>query len=130
MARRARRSAVILAIGGLAAWLGIRIGLYGFGLAVGIVFAVPVLYLAWRYVASGHRLDAGLVLGSFGAVWASFEAATWLNAASDPAVSIPGWSPLPLAIATSLLVASVAIAARGWRRSSSESIGHVGGTWR
>jgi hypothetical protein len=111
---RARRWAVMVAIGGVAAWLWIRLGLYGFGLAVGIAFALPVVYLAWRYVASGHRLDAGLLLGSFGGVWASFEAATWLNAASDPAVSIPGWSPIPLAIATSLLVLSVAIAATGF----------------
>ncbi|HSK47584.1 MAG TPA: hypothetical protein VLA05_06220 [Coriobacteriia bacterium] len=111
---KARRWAVILAIGALTAWLWIRLGLYGFGLAVGIVVAAPVVYLAWRYLRSGRRLDAGMVLGSFAAVWASFEAATWLNAASDPAVSIPGWSPVPLAAAVALLVVSVAIAASGF----------------
>lgn len=111
---KARRWAVILAIGGLAAWLWIRLGLYGFGLAVGIVVALPVLYLAWRYLGSGRRLDAGMVLGSFAGVWASFEAARWLNAASDPAVSIPGWSPVPLAAAVALLVVGVVIAASGF----------------
>lgn len=110
---KARRWAVILGIGGLAAWLWIRLGLYGFGLAVGLVAALPVLYLAWRYLAPGRRLDAGLVLGSFAGVWASFETARWLNAERDPAVIIPGWSPVPLAVAVALLVVSVAIAASG-----------------
>ena len=111
---KARRWAVILAIGGLAAWLWIRLGLYGFGLAVGIAVALPVLYLTWRFLGSGRRLEAGMVLGSFAGVWASFEAARWLNAASDPAVFIPGWSPVPLAAAVALLVVSVAIAASGF----------------
>lgn len=110
---KARRWAVLLAIGSLAAWLWIRLGLYGFGLAVGIVVVLPVLYLAWRYVRSERRLDAGRVLGSFAGVWATFEAARWLNAASDAAVSIPGWSPVPLATAVGLLIVSVAIAASG-----------------
>lgn len=110
---KARRWAVILAIGAVAGWLWIRLGLYGFGLVVGIIVALPVLYLAWRYLASGRRLDAGLALGSFAGVWATFEAARWLNAASDPAVSIPGWSAVPLATAVGLLIVSVAIAATG-----------------
>jgi hypothetical protein len=109
----ARRWAVILAIGALEAWLWIRLGLYGFGLAVAAVVALPVLYLAWRYLGSGRRLDAGVVLASFAGVWATFEAARWLNAASDPAVSIPGWSPFPLATALGLLIVSIAIAASG-----------------
>lgn len=67
--------------------------------------------LAWRYLASGRRLDAGLVLGSFVGVWATFEAAGWLNAALDPPISVPGWSPVPFATAVGLLIASVAIAA-------------------
>lgn len=111
---QARRWAIILAIGGLAAWHWIRVGLYGFGLAAGILVVVPVLHLAWRYLGSGRRLDAGMVLGSFAGVWATFELATWLNAASDPAVSIPGWSPVPLATAVGLLIVSVAIAASGF----------------
>lgn len=106
--------AALLAIGGLAAWLWNRLGLYGFGLAVGIVVALPLLHLVWRYLGSGRRLDAGMVLGSFASVWAIFEAATWLNAASDPAVSIPGWSPVPLSTAVGLLIVSVAIAATGF----------------
>lgn len=111
---RTRRSAVILAIGALAAWLWIRLGLYGFGLTVGVVVALPVGYLAWRYIGLGRRLDAGMVLGSFAGVWASFEVARWVNSASDPAVLIPGWSPVPLAAAVALLVVSVAIAASGF----------------
>lgn len=111
---KARRWAVILAIGGLAGWLWIRLGLYGFGPAVGIVVVLPILYLAWRYLGSGRRLEAGMVLGSFAVVWASFEGTRWVIAASDPAVSIPGWSPIPLAAAVASLAVSVAIAASGF----------------
>lgn len=109
----AQRWAVILAIGALGAWLWIRLGLYGFGLPVGIVVALPVMYLAWRYLASGRHIDAGVVLGGFAGVWAIFELATWLNVALDPAVVIPGWSPIPLATAVGLLIVSVTIAAIG-----------------
>lgn len=44
----------------------------------------------------------------------AIKSARWVNAASDPAVSIPGWSPVPLAGAVALLVMSVAIAASGF----------------
>ena len=105
------RWAVTLAIGALAAWLWIRLGLYGFGLPMGAVVVLPVVYLAWRHEASGRHLEAGVVLGTFAAVWATFEVASWINAERDPAVVIPGWSPIPLASAAALLILSVTIAA-------------------
>lgn len=102
---------MILLIGALAASLWVRLGLYGYGLPVGLVTALPVIYLAGRYLIARDLLAVAAVVGSFAVVWAIFEARTWLNAASDPAVEIPGWSPLPLAASVALVVMSLALAA-------------------
>jgi len=70
-----------------------------------------VLFLAWHYVRLNRMLDAGVLVGSFAVVWVGFEALAWLNAVSDPAVVIPGWSPVPLATAVALLILSMALTA-------------------
>ena len=108
----ARRLAVVAAIGALAALIWIRLGLYGFGLPVGLVVLVPVVLLGWLYMRLRRVVDLGALLGAFGLSWAAFEGWVWLNAESDPAVSIPGWSPIPLATAVALLLIGIAVLVR------------------
>lgn len=106
---RAIRIVVIAVIGGLTAWLWIRLGLYGFGLPVGFVTLVPLALLGAVYARGRRILDLGLLLGSFAFVWSAFEAWTWVSAASDPAVAIPDWTPVPLLVAVALLVVAGAL---------------------
>jgi hypothetical protein len=108
--RTIARLAVVAAIGLAAAWVWIRLGLYGFGLPVGILTLTPLAMLGLLYARSHQLADLGLLLGTFAAAWTAFEAARWLNAASDPAVSIPGWTPIPLAASVALLILAVAVA--------------------
>jgi len=106
---RIPRVIVVSLIGVATAWLWIRLGLYGFGLPVGFTTLLPLALLGVLY-ARTHRLgDLGVLLAAFAAVWTAFETWTWLNAASDPAVSIPGWTPVPLATAVALLVVAGAV---------------------
>lgn len=93
------RLAVVTLIGLATAWLWIRLGLYGFGLPIGLAALMPLAMLGVLYVRTRRIGDLGLLLGVFAAAWTAFEAWRWLNAASDPAVSIPGWTPVPLIIA-------------------------------
>ena len=106
-----RRWAIVLAIGALAGALWIRLGLYGFGLPIGMVTLLPALFLLWHYLAARQLMSAAALVGSLAGVWATFEAGIWLNAASDRAVEIPGWSPVPLAVAVALVIVSLALAA-------------------
>ena len=113
--RDARTFGVVAAIGIASAWLWMRIGLYGFGLPAGLAVLLPLavlaaIYMRWRRIA---RL--GVLLGAFGATWAAFEAGAWLNAATDPAVSIPGWSPVPLGASVAFLVLAIALGVAGTR---------------
>lgn len=112
------RLAVVTAIGLAAAWLWIRVGLNGLGLPMGLVTLAPLAILGLLYARSRRIVDFGVLLGAFAVVWTAFEAWSWLNAAADPAVSIPGWTPIPLAAALILLVAAgaVAIGAASHRR--------------
>lgn len=103
------RLAVVAAIGLATAWVWIRLGLYGFGLPVGLAALVPLAMMGLLYVRRRRTADLGVLVGAFAAGWTAFEAWRWLNAASDPAVSIPGWTPFPLAAAVALLVAAVAV---------------------
>ncbi len=111
--RGVRRLLVVCAIGIATAWMWIRLGLYGFGLPVGILILAPAVLLGVGYVRTGRLGHLGVLLGAFAAAWAAFEAWTWLNAATDPAVSIPGWTPIPLATAVALLVVASAIVVAG-----------------
>jgi hypothetical protein len=99
----------VTAIGLATAWVWIRLGLYGFGLPAGLPTLIPLALLGLLYVQRRRTADLGVLLGAFAGVWAAFEAWRWLNAASDPAVSIPGWTPLPLAAAVALLLVAGAL---------------------
>lgn len=103
------RLAVVTALGLATAWAWIRLGLYGFGLPVGLVALSPLAMLGALYARSHRLADVGVLLGTFAVAWTAFEAWRWLDAASDPAVSIPGWTPIPLAAAVALLVVAVAV---------------------
>ena len=70
----------------------------------------PLAILGGLYVRTNRLRDLGMLVGSFAAAWTSFEAWAWLNAASDPAVTIPGWTPLPLTTAVALFVMATAVA--------------------
>lgn len=109
----ARRLAVVAVLGLISALIWIRVGLYGLGLPVGLVALVPVALVIALYLRAGRALDVGIVLGAFAGSWTAFEAWRWLNAALDPAVSIPGWSPVPLVAATVLLVVGIGVALLG-----------------
>jgi hypothetical protein len=105
------RVVVVSLIGVATAWLWIRLGLYGFGLPVGLVTVIPSVMLGLIYARTRRIADLGVLLGAFAAVWAAHETWTWVNDLSDPAVSIPGWTPVPLAAAIALLVVAVSIMA-------------------
>jgi hypothetical protein len=107
--RTIARLAVVTAIGLATAWVWIRFGLYGFGPPVGLAALIPLVTLGVLYARRSRGADLGVLLGAFAAVWTAFEAWRWLNGASDPAVSIPGWTPFPLAAAVALLVIAIAV---------------------
>ena len=111
--RMLARVSVVTMIGLATAWLWIRLGLYGFGLPIGLAALIPLATLGVLYVRTSRLGDLGVLLVSFAAAWTAFEAWTWLNAASDPAVVIPGWTPVPLVIASALLVIAGAVAIAG-----------------
>ena len=104
------RFVIVAAIGALAGLLWIRIALYGFGLPVMLAWIVGLALLAAYYIRQDRLRDYGLLLAAFAFVWAAFEAWTWANASADPAVVIPGWSPVPFATAIALLIMSTAVA--------------------
>ena len=104
------RIAVVILIGLATAWIWIRLGLYGFGWPAAAATLAPLAILTGLYVRTNRLRDLGMLVGSFAAAWTSFEAWAWLNAASDPAVTIPGWTPLPLATAVALFVMATAVA--------------------
>lgn len=112
--RGVRRLIVVCAIGIATAWMWIRLGLYGFGPAVGVLVLAPAVLLGVGYVRTGRLGHFGGLLGAFAAAWAAFEAWTWLNAVTDPAVSIPGWTPIPLATAVALFVVASALLVAAW----------------
>ena len=116
--RDTARRAVIVLVGAATAWIWIRLGLYGFGLPVGLAALVPLLALGVLYARTRRLSALGVLLGSFAVVWAAFETWAWLNAASDPAVSIPGWTPVPLATAIALLVVAGAVVIASSSQSS------------
>lgn len=103
------RLTVVLLIGLATAWLWIRLGLYGFGLPVGVAALIPLATLGVLYLRTRRIGDLGVLLGVFAAVWTAFEAWTWLNAAFDPAMFIPGWTPVPLVITSTLLLIAGAV---------------------
>ena len=103
------RHAVIALIGAATAWIWIRLGLYGFGLSGGLAALIPLVMLAVLYVRTRRLSDVGVLLASFGAVWTAFETGAWLNATSDPAVTIPHWTPAPLIAAVALLVVGLSV---------------------
>jgi len=103
------RLAVVTAIGLATTWLWIRLGIYGLGLLVGLVVLLPLAMLGLLYAYRRRTADLGVLFGAFAAGWAAFEGWRWLNAASDPAVSIPGWTPFPLAAAVALFLIAVAV---------------------
>ena len=103
------RVIVVSLIGITTAWLWIRLGLYGFGLPAGVAVVAPSLMLGVWYARTGRIGDLGVLLGAFAAAWTAFETWTWLNATTDPAVSIPGWTPIPLATAIALLIVAAAV---------------------
>ena len=109
----APRLAVVVALGLISALIWIRVGLYGFGLPVGLVALVPVGLLIVLYLRMGRTRDVGIFLGAFAGSWTAFETWTWVNAATDPSVSIPGWTPFPLVAAVVLLVVGVGVALLG-----------------
>ena len=106
---RIPRVVVVSLIGVATAWLWIRLGLYGFGLPVGFTTLLPLAMLGVLYARTHRFGDLGVLLAACAAVWTAFETWTWLNAASDSAVSIPGWTPVPLAAAVALLVVAGAV---------------------
>jgi hypothetical protein len=108
--RGAARIAVVIFIGLATAWIWIRLGLYGFGWPAAAATLAPLAILTGLYLRTNRLRDLGMLVGAFAAAWASFEASAWLNAASDPAVSIPGWTPIPLATAVALFVMAAAVA--------------------
>ncbi len=107
------RLTVVTLIGLATAWLWIRVGLYGFGLPVGLATLIPLATLGVLYHRTRRIGDLGVLLGVFAAAWMAFEAWTWLNAASDPAVFIPNWTPVPLVIASTLLLIAGAVIVEG-----------------
>lgn len=106
----ASRLAVVVALGIISALIWIRLGLYGFGLPVGLLALLPVVLLVAFYLRAGRTVDLGVLLGAFAASWTAFELWTWVNAATDPAVSIPDWTPFALVAAVALLVVGVGVA--------------------
>lgn len=114
-----RKLAVVGAIGVLAALIWLRLGLYGFGLPRGLLALLPV-FVAGRFYLRARQIRAlGVLLEAFALTWVAFETWVWMNAATDPAVSIPGWSPLPLASAAVLLLVGVGLVG-GAKESRSE----------
>lgn len=111
-----RRLGVVVLIGAASAWIWIRLGIYGFGVAAGLAALVPVGVLGAFYVQAGRIADLGVLLGAFGLAWSAFEVWTWTSTASDAAVTIPGWTPVPLATSVALLIIGVAIAIAGLTR--------------
>ena len=103
------RLAVVTALGLATAWVWLRLGLDGFGLPAGLATLIPLALLGLLYIRRRRTADLGVLLGAFAAAWVAFEAWRWLNAASDPAVSLPGWTPFPLAAAAALLFVAVAV---------------------
>ena len=103
------RRAVVILIGAATAWIWIRLGLYGFGLPVGLATLIPLVILTGLYTRTDRPRELGVLLGSFAAPWAAFETWTWLNGGSDPAVSYLGWTPIPLAAAVALLIIAGAV---------------------
>lgn len=103
------RGVVTALVGAATAWLWIRLGLYGFGLPVGFATLIPLALLGVLHARQRRTVHLGVLLGSFAAVWTAFEGWTWLNGATDPAVSIPDWTPIPLAAAVALLFTAGAV---------------------
>lgn len=104
---------VIALIGVATAWLWIRLGLYGLGLPIGFAALIPLGVLGAWYTRSRQIVDVGVLVGAFALAWSAFEVWTWLNAAGDPAVSIPDWTPIPLAASVTLLLIGIAVTVAG-----------------
>lgn len=100
-------------IGAATAGLWIRLGLYGLGLPIGLLTLIPSALLGVRYARERRAVDLGVLLGSLAAIWMAFEAWTWLNAATDPGVVIPDWTPIPLAAAVVLVLVAGGLVAVG-----------------
>lgn len=113
MMRTAPPGLVPALIGAATAGLWIRLGLYGFGLPIGLLTLIPSALLGVRYARERGVVDLGMLLGSFAAVWTAFEAWTWFNAATDPGVVVPDWTPIPFAAAIVLLLLAGGLAAVG-----------------
>jgi|SRR6266550_4874645 len=102
-----------------------------FGLAIGFLFRVlwisplglfPVA-LAAMLIADWVHHRRGRELGAFltgaGALWVWGEVSSVINDLSDEAVTIPGWTPIPLAVSLIALVfgaALLALSARSGHR--------------
>lgn len=65
---------------------------------------LPVVVIGLYYASRNRVRDLGVLVGLFGGTWSAFEIWSWLNARTDAAVSIPCWSPLPLAAAVAVLL--------------------------
>ena len=70
-----------------------------------VVFPLGIAgILIARWLAAGRLTELGAFLVAAAGFWVLEEAAALINDLNDPAVTSPAWSPIPLALATGLMV--------------------------
>ena len=108
----------------MAAMTGIALGFLGLFLsaspmAIGPVAIGGVLVATWW--RRGQTALVGAFLIGSGALVAGMQALTLINDLADPAVSIPGWTPVPLALGVVVALLGTALVVAGRRNPRTAS---------
>lgn len=96
----------------MAGMTGVAVGFLLLVMWVAPLILFPLVTAAILLAAWLSRRE-WLVLGSFligaGGLWATMQGLARLNDLADPAVSIPGWTPIPLAVGTAAVIVGAAL---------------------
>lgn len=120
---RSRGRAPGRAIAGvMAAMTGLGTGFLGLVMPVVPLIAFPlslaaILVVTWVLRREWHLL-AWFLIGT-GGFWALSQGLVLVNDVSDPAVTIPGWSPVPLALGVSAVILGITVILAGRPQHSS-----------
>ena len=101
----------------MAAMTGVAIGFLLLVLPVFPLLIFPMVIggiLVATWLAERRWLELGAFLVGGGLLWCATETLSLLNDLGDPAVTRPGWTPIPfgIAVAAAILGAALAIASR------------------